>query len=72
MAESAAGLLRRPITQGEIDSCQKDGAVCLRGVFSPEWIEMTRAAFEQAKEVRGPLAQCYEEKGAAGDFFFDA
>jgi len=71
MAESVTGLLARPIAQAEIDAYQKDGVVCLRGVFSPEWVEKMRAGFELAKQERGPLAQCYKEKGDAGEFFFD-
>ena len=70
MAESVAGLLPRPITQAEIELSDGRGGLPSRRIY-PEWIKAMRAAFDQAKEERGSLAQCHKEAGAAGEFYFD-
>jgi len=61
----------RAVTQSEIDSYQRDGVVCLRGLFEPCWIDTMRSAFDLVKRQRGPFAQCYEDADQAGEFFFD-
>jgi len=71
MADTVTSSLTRQITQAEIDSYQRDGVVCLRGVFPPEWVNKMAPAFEEAKVERGPHAQCYREEGTDGEFFFD-
>jgi ectoine hydroxylase-related dioxygenase (phytanoyl-CoA dioxygenase family) len=38
----------RRVSDDEIEAFWRDGAVCLRGVISPEWIERMRAAVERA------------------------
>ena len=36
----------RAITQEDIDAYERDGAVCLRQVLDPEWIESTLNSLE--------------------------
>lgn len=38
------------ITQQDIDDFQRDGVVCLRGMFKPEWTDMLREASLEAME----------------------
>ncbi len=71
MTQHTEHSLLRPIKQSEIDDYQRDGVVCLRGLFSPDWIETMRAAFDEAKVKHGPLAQSYGDNGTEGEFFFD-
>lgn len=39
-----------PVTQEHIETYSRDGVVCLRGMFSPEWIEYLRPAAEAARD----------------------
>lgn len=38
------------ITQQDIDDFQRDGVICLRGMFKPEWCDMLREASLEAME----------------------
>lgn len=55
----------RAITPAEIDAYQRDGAICLRGLFDRDWVERLRAAIERVRARPGPLGETYG--GAAGD-----
>lgn len=48
----------------------RDGAVCLRGLFSPELIEQLRTAIDEIIASPSPLAKEYAEPGQ-GSFFTD-
>lgn len=45
--ERETGVLEITIPPEDIAAYHRDGAVCLRGVFSPEWVERTRDAVER-------------------------
>ena len=42
----------------------RDGVVCLRGVFGPEWIEILRAGAERNMASPGPYAHTYAKDEA--------
>ena len=64
--------LLRPITEQEIRTFEEDGIVCLRQMFSPDWVEKMRAAAEVSMERPGELhAELSEERGDTGRFFHD-
>jgi len=71
MLEQAERKLTRALSSEEINAYRNDGVVCLRNVFSSEWIEEMRAAFEALKADPGPLSQSYKGDGVEGEFFFD-
>ena len=48
---------------------QKDGAVPLRGVISPEWIARLREGVEENLNQPGPYAKHYTPEGNPGRFF---
>lgn len=62
----------RHITDDEIRSYQDDGVVCLRGLFSSEWIESLQAAAERSLQQPGELhAELATQRKEAGRFFHD-
>jgi len=62
----------RPITPAEIKAYEEDGVVCLRQLFSPEWVRKLRNAAEESLnkpgELHAELAALRQEKGR---FFHD-
>jgi ectoine hydroxylase-related dioxygenase (phytanoyl-CoA dioxygenase family) len=50
---------------------ERDGVVCLRGVFSPDWIAFLAQAVEEAMALPGPHAEEYAARGGSGRFFGD-
>ncbi len=50
---------------------ERDGVVCLRGVFSMEWIDSLRSAVDEALMHPGPHAENYTEPGLPGRFAGD-
>ncbi|MGK0169723.1 MAG: ectoine hydroxylase-related dioxygenase (phytanoyl-CoA dioxygenase family) [Gammaproteobacteria bacterium] len=50
---------------------ETQGAVCLRGVFEPQWLAMLAAGVEENMRAPGPHAKYYTEAGAPGYFFGD-
>ena len=62
----------RLITEQEIQTFEDDGIVCLRQMFSPEWVEKMREAAEVSMAKPGELhAELSEERGDSGRFFHD-
>jgi len=55
----------------EREAFRRDGAVCLRGVFEPRWIELLAAAVEKDKAEPGPMVRRNTPEGAPGEFFVD-
>jgi len=41
-----------PVTEAQIDEFERNGAICLRGLFDGEWIERLRVAIERVKIER--------------------
>jgi hypothetical protein len=50
---------------------ERDGVVCLRGMFSKDWLAFLADAVDEAMANPGPHAEEYEAKGDAGRFFGD-
>ena len=62
----------RPITPEEIRTYQKDGIVCLRQVFSTDWVNRMRDAAEECMAAPGDLhAELANEHHEEGRFFHD-
>ncbi len=59
------------IGEAEIADYERDGVVCLRGVFGPDWIDAMRAAVEDAMADPGPFAEEYADPASGGRFFGD-
>jgi ectoine hydroxylase-related dioxygenase (phytanoyl-CoA dioxygenase family) len=60
----------REVTSQERETYERDGVVCLRGIFPVEWLEFLAGAIDEAMANPGPHAEEYEAKGA-GRFFGD-
>lgn len=58
-------------TDTEIAQYRADGAVCLRGAFSMEWIERLRGAIDDDIAAPGPMVRINTPEGAPGRFFVD-
>src|SRR5579864_4331532 len=44
------------VTEEDVDRFWRDGAICLRGVFSDEWLDSLRVATDEAIARPGPLS----------------
>ena len=53
----------------DIAAFEADGAVCLRGVFSADWIEQLRAGTEEALSRHGPYASVQSDHNDPGFFY---
>ncbi len=58
------------VTEEDIAVYDQDGVVCLRGVFSADWIDRMRTAIETAMAHPGPYAEEYSNTDG-GRFFGD-
>ena len=63
--------MTRPTSPGEIAAYERDGAVCLRGVFTREWLDLLARGVERNLAEPGPFAKRYTPTGAPGLFFGD-
>lgn len=61
----------RPIRDEEIAAYDRDGVVCLDGLFDTGWVERLRAAVERAMAEPAPMALEFNDDGAPGRFFGD-
>ena len=59
------------ITEDGVETYQRDGAVCLRGVFDPVWVDRVAAGVEKNLAEPSPSAKFYTPKGNPGFFFGD-
>ena len=55
----------------DIASYDRDGVVCLRGVFDERWIDLLRAGVERNLREPGRYAKRYTPEGQPGMFFGD-
>ena len=46
------------VTDSDIEAFQRDGAICLRGVFNQEWLDKVSVGIE--KNVASPSQYRYE------------
>ncbi len=62
----------RDMTADEIKTYAQDGIVCLRGMFSADWVNKLRAAAERSMQNPGDLhVELAAERQEAGRFFHD-
>ena len=61
----------RAITDAERADYERDGVVCLRGIFPLEWIAFLSGAVDEAMANPGPHAEEYEGEDDSGRFFGD-
>lgn len=59
------------VSEEEVQAYERDGAVCLRGVFAPEWLALLARGVERNLAEPGPFAKRYTPAGAPGLFFGD-
>ncbi len=61
-----------PATRDEdIETFRRDGIVCLRGVFSAEWVDELRALVEEDIQTPSGMVKNINAEGATGFFFGD-
>jgi ectoine hydroxylase-related dioxygenase (phytanoyl-CoA dioxygenase family) len=63
--------LIRAVTDAEREEYERDGVVCLRGIFPVEWLGFLAGAIDGAMAHPGPHAEEYEGKDGSGRFFGD-
>ena len=51
------------VTPADIESYDRDGAVLLKGVVGPEWLDRVAAAIERDIETPGPFFHSYDTEG---------
>lgn len=59
------------ITSDQIDAFRRDGIVCLRGIFSPAWVDELRALVEEDIQNPSGMVKNINAEGATGFFFGD-
>jgi ectoine hydroxylase-related dioxygenase (phytanoyl-CoA dioxygenase family) len=59
------------IPAADLEAYERDGAVALRRVLAPEWIELLAAGVERNLKEPGPYAKRYTPAGNPGLFFGD-
>ncbi len=59
------------ITQQDIEQFERDGAVCLRGLFSAEWLEKLAAGVDKNFRDPGPFHTVYTDADNPGGFYDD-
>lgn len=60
-----------PVTAAQIAEFQRNGAVCLRGLFAPEWLDMVAAGVDKNFAAPGPYHTRYTPPGGPGGFYDD-
>jgi len=58
-----------PVTSQDIADYQRDGVVCLRGMFSPAWCDMLRAASLEAMDSGAGRAREAKPQSGTGRFY---
>ena len=60
------------LSEETIREYRKNGAVCLRNVFSKEWLEVVQKGIEKNMTNPGPNSEILEsERGGPGKYFTD-
>jgi hypothetical protein len=57
------------IAEAEVDAFQADGAVCLRGVVDPSWIELLKTGTEKVLAAPGRYGRTQSKRDDPGFFF---
>jgi ectoine hydroxylase-related dioxygenase (phytanoyl-CoA dioxygenase family) len=61
----------QPISENDVAAFQRDGAVCLRRVFDPDWLAFVAEDVERDKREPGPMVRRNTPAGNPGEFFVD-
>jgi len=56
----------RPITEAQVAQFERDGVICLRGMFDAEWIARMNRAVDRIMDAQHPLARPREVTKALG------
>lgn len=64
--------LPRPITDDEIAAYDRDGVVCLKGLFDPGWIASLARGLERNMAEPGRRARIYDRDDRDRTFFYDS
>jgi len=59
------------VDDADVAAFERDGAVCLRGLFDAEWIDLLRDAVDADKTAPGPMVRHNTPAGQPGEFFVD-
>lgn len=59
------------ISSRDIESFQRDGAVCLRGLFDKKWIDIVRQGIEKTIADPSDMHRVAKVDGESGHFFKD-
>ncbi len=59
------------ITEEQIEAFDRDGAICLRGIFDRNWLDMLADGVEQNFKDPGPDSTFYTPEGGKGAFYDD-
>ena len=60
-----------PVTARDVETYERDGVVCLRGVFAPRWLDVLAAGIEQDMRAPGPLHTIQQSATDPGFFLTD-
>jgi ectoine hydroxylase-related dioxygenase (phytanoyl-CoA dioxygenase family) len=58
------------ITKAHIEAYAENGVICLRGVISPDWLDLIELAIKRIRNMPGPYATHYFA-GQPGEFYDD-
>ncbi len=61
----------RPVTEDEIETYARDGIVCLRQVFDPEWVAFLREQVAADMAAPSEMHKNVDAKDGTGHFFYD-
>jgi ectoine hydroxylase-related dioxygenase (phytanoyl-CoA dioxygenase family) len=59
------------LSKQQIEDYQRDGAICLRGIFDTHWLESLAAGVEKNFRDPGPYNTVYTDKDNPGGFYDD-
>lgn len=59
------------VSDGEVEAFERDGAVCLRGLFDPDWLEKLIRGLDKNFADPGPDSTYYTPEGEPGGFYDD-
>ena len=60
------------VSDADIAAYRRDGVVCLRGLFGPDWIARLRAALDRNMKSPGPWHRSITKPGQPGNFYYDS
>jgi ectoine hydroxylase-related dioxygenase (phytanoyl-CoA dioxygenase family) len=59
------------VTSRDVETYERDGVVCLRGVFAPRWLDVLAGGVEEDIRTPGPLHTLQQTGGEPGFFLTD-